>query len=298
VPDWQLSKRTRVQGVEIAYQVLGAGPPVVLVHGFPSNSYIWRNVAPALAREHRVFVYDLPGQGQSERRDGMDVSDELQSRVLHDLLLHWDLKRPAAVLHDIGWSRVLHDLLLHWDLKRPAAVLHDIGCAYGMMAYYFEGARFERIALISAAVMLPCVSAATQHAQKYLEAYRTMPVNLYELIARARIASTTFKPMSEAAAAAYAKPWLGAEGQALWFNRVAQLSDASIGKLEARLGPLDVPVRIIWGTEDTWIPVDQAQRLHRYIRNADVRLIESGGHFLMEDAPEEVTRSLLEFLRS
>ncbi len=273
VPDWQLSKRTRVQGVEIAYQVLGAGPPVVLVHGFPSNSYIWRNVAPALAREHRVFVYDLPGQGQSERRDGMDVSDELQSRVLHDLLLHWDLKRPAAVLHDIG-------------------------CAYGMMAYYFEGARFERIALISAAVMLPCVSAATQHAQKYLEAYRTMPVNLYELIARARIASTTFKPMSEAAAAAYAKPWLGAEGQALWFNRVAQLSDASIGKLEARLGPLDVPVRIIWGTEDTWIPVDQAQRLHRYIRNADVRLIESGGHFLMEDAPEEVTRSLLEFLRS
>jgi len=273
VPDWQLSKRTRVQGVEIAYQVLGAGPPVVLVHGFPSNSYIWRNVAPALAREHRVFVYDLPGQGQSERRDGMDVSDELQSRVLHDLLLHWDLKRPAAVLHDIG-------------------------CAYGMMAYYFEGARFERIALISAAVMLPCVSAATQHAQKYLEAYRTMPVNLYELIARARIASTTFKPMSEAAAAAYAKPWLGAEGQALWFNRVAQLSDASIGKLEARLGPLDVPVRIIWGTEDTWIPVDQAQRLHRYIRNADVRLIESGGHFLMEDAPEEVTRYLLEFLRS
>lgn len=269
--EWQLSKRTRVRGVEIAYDVLGEGAPVVLVHGFPSNSYIWRNVAPALARSHRVFVYDLPGQGQSERRDGMDVSDALQSGVLHDLLLYWDLKRPAAVLHDIG-------------------------CGYGMMAYYFEGSRFERIALISAAMMLPCVSVATQHAQKYLDAYRTMPVNLYELIARARIASTTFKPMSEAAAAAYMKPWLGTEGQALWYNRVAQLSDDSIARLEARLGPLDVPVRIIWGTKDTWIPVEQAARLQRYIKNADVRLIENAGHFLMEDAPEDTTRYLLEFL--
>lgn len=269
--EWYLTRRASVRGVEVAYDVLGEGSPVVLVHGFPSNSYIWRNVAPALARSHRVFVYDLPGQGQSERRDGMDVSDALQSRVLRDLLLYWNLERPAAVLHDIG-------------------------CGYGMMAYYFEGSRFARVALISAAMMLPCVSAASQHAQKFLEAYRTMPVNLYELIARARIASTTFKPMSDAAAAAYMKPWLGAEGQALWFNRIAQLNDASIAKLEAKLGPLDIPARIIWGTEDTWIPVDQAHRLQRYVKNAELRLIENAGHFLMEDAPEDVTRYLLEFL--
>jgi pimeloyl-ACP methyl ester carboxylesterase len=269
--EWQLSKRTRVQGVEVAYEVMGDGPPVLLVHGFPSNSCIWREVAPVLARTHRVHVYDLPGQGASERRDGMDVSDGFQSRVLRDLVEGWGLERPAAVLHDIG-------------------------CTYGMSAYYFERCRFERVALVSAAMMLPCVSAATQHAQKHLEAYRTMPTGLYELIARARIQSTTYKPLAPEALQAYLAPWLGREGQALWYNRVAQISDAPIRRLEAALGPLDIPVRIIWGTEDSWIPVDQAQRLQRYITNAELRLVKEGGHFLMEDAPQEVASLLSEFL--
>jgi len=268
---WELSRRTRIEGIEIAYDILGEGPPAVLVHGFPSNSYIWREVAPRLAETHAVHVYDLPGQGASERRDGMDVSDPFQARVLSGLLRQWRLDRPAGIFHDIG-------------------------ACYGMRAYHFEGCRFARIALISAAVMNPCVSAATQHAQKYLEAYRTMPNALYELIASARIRSTTARPMREDAFAAYLRPWQGALGQALWFNRVAQLNEEHIAALEARLGPMDIPVRIIWGDKDTWIPPDQAERLRRYITNADLFLVPEGGHFLMEDAPEDVTRLLAEFL--
>src|SRR6185437_14781148 len=178
---WELTRRTRVEGVEIAYDILGEGPPAVLVHGFPSNSYIWREVAPRLAETHAVHVYDLPGQGASERRDGMDVSDPFQARVLSGLLRHWRLDRPAGIFHDIG-------------------------ACYGMRAYHFEGCRFARIALISAAVMNPCVSATTQHAQTYLEAYRTMPIALYEQIAALRIRSTTFKPISDAAFNAYLDP--------------------------------------------------------------------------------------------
>ncbi|WP_137390174.1 alpha/beta fold hydrolase [Rhodoligotrophos defluvii] len=269
---WQLNRRVTVEGVEIAYEVFGEGKPVVLVHGFPGNSYIWRNIVPTLAQTHRVHVYDLPGQGASEQREGMDVSDPMQSRVLRSLLEHWKLERPAGIFHDIGNT-------------------------YGMSAYYFEGCRFDRMALISAAMMLPCVTAATKHAQKYIEAYRTMPYALYELIATARIRSTTHRPLSEEAFEAYMKPWRGEKGQAMWYNRVAQIADEHIARLEAALGPTDVPVRIIWGTEDTWIPVDQAARLQRYIRNADVHLVEGGGHFLMEDAPEEVTRLLVDFLQ-
>lgn len=268
---WTLRRRHVIEGNEIAYDVFGNGPPVVLVHGFPSNAFLWRDIAPSLAETHTVHVYDLPGQGMSERRPGMDVSDRFQAHTLASLLGHWGLERPAAICHDIG-------------------------CAYGLRAWYFEGCRFERIALLSAAVMNPCVSAATRHAQAHLEAYRTMPYPLYELIASARIRSTAFRPMSEEAFAAYLAPWRGDTGQSMWYNRVAQIDDAQTAQLEAEIGPMDVPVRIIWGTEDSWIPVDQAERLKGYIANADIRLVPAAGHFVMEDAPAEVTRLLAEFL--
>lgn len=270
---WRLSRRHTVDGCEVAYDILGSGPPVVLVHGFPSHAFIWRHVAARLAETHTVYLYDLPGQGASEKRDGMDVSDPAQARVLKGMLAHWRLDRPAIALHDIG-------------------------CAYGMYAWHFEGCRYERVALVSAAMMNPCVTAATLHAQKYIEAYSTMPYPLYELIASARIRSTTHRPMDAETFEAYLAPWKGPEGQAAWYNRVARIDPAHIARLEARLAPMDVSVRIVWGTEDTWIPADQATRLQGYISNADIRLVEGGGHFLMEDAPDEVAGLLADFFNA
>jgi alpha-beta hydrolase superfamily lysophospholipase len=59
------SARLGHAGAEIAYDVLGAGPAVVLTHGAPSWSYLWRNVAPEPARTYSVYLWDLPGYGDS-----------------------------------------------------------------------------------------------------------------------------------------------------------------------------------------------------------------------------------------
>ena len=72
--DWRLRQRTRISGGEIAFDVFGSGAPVVLVHGTPSRSYIWRNVAAALAERHVVHVFDLLGFGESEKHEGIDAS--------------------------------------------------------------------------------------------------------------------------------------------------------------------------------------------------------------------------------
>ena len=83
------------------------GPPIVLVHGTPSWSYIWRNVAPRLAKSFQVFVYDLAGYGTSEQREDQDIRIRTHATTLAELLRHWGLQNPHLVGHDFGGTTVM-----------------------------------------------------------------------------------------------------------------------------------------------------------------------------------------------
>ena len=109
---WNLRRHITLLGGEISYDVLGSGPPLILVHGTPSRSYIWRNVAPRLAVRFTLYVFDLLGFGQSERREGLDVSISSQSRVLAELVEAWELESPSVAGHDIGGAIALRTHLL------------------------------------------------------------------------------------------------------------------------------------------------------------------------------------------
>jgi pimeloyl-ACP methyl ester carboxylesterase len=103
---WGLGRREATSAGEVAYEVFGEGPSVVLVHGTPARSYLWRNVAPTLAKRNSVYVYDLLGFGDSERREGQDLSIAAQSRLLKELVEAWGLEEPAVVGHDIAPEEV------------------------------------------------------------------------------------------------------------------------------------------------------------------------------------------------
>jgi pimeloyl-ACP methyl ester carboxylesterase len=64
---WRLGERQGTSVGEVAYEVIGEGPPAVLVHGTPTRSYLWRNTVPTLAEYRRVYVYDLLGYGEGGR---------------------------------------------------------------------------------------------------------------------------------------------------------------------------------------------------------------------------------------
>ena len=59
--EWKLRESFEYRGDRVAYNVFGEGPPVVLVHGTPFSSYVWRRLAPALAQNYKVHVFDLLG---------------------------------------------------------------------------------------------------------------------------------------------------------------------------------------------------------------------------------------------
>jgi len=267
---WRLRQHAPLMEGDIAFDVFGAGPPVVLVHGTPSRSYLWRHIVPVLAERSTVYVFDLLGYGDSERRAGQDISIAAQARVLAELLDYWQVDAPAIAGHDIGGAIVLRTHLL-------------------------EGRRFRRIALLDAVVFRPWITATTRHQQAHLDAYRTMPLHIYEQVAAAHLRTATHRPMDDTTLDAYLSQWRGSGGQAAWYQKVAQFDEEQTAAFEMLLGTIATPVLIVWGDQDAWLDRTTAERLRHEIPHADLHVVADAGHFVMEDAPAPVGQLLAEF---
>ena len=266
---WRLSERARVSSGEVAYGVFGEGPPVVLVHGTPSRSFIWREVVPTLAEGHAVYVYDLLGFGESEKSEGQDVSIAAQGQALAELVEAWGLEEPRVAGHDIGGGIALR-------------------------AHLLKGVPFERIVLLDAVVLTPWGTLSLWHVKEHLGAYRTMPNDVFEAYVAARIRQATSLPMDEGAFEAYLSQWQGDVGQAAYLRKDEALLERDTAELEPLLGFIGVPVQVVWGEEDGWLDPSQAKILAEKIPNAQMHLVPDAGHFV-EDAPAEVAEALVDF---
>ncbi len=267
---WNLRRRVTLSGGEIAYDVLGVGPPLVLVHGTPTRSYIWRDVALRLADRFGVHVFDLLGFGQSERREGLDVSIPAQARLLAELVEHLGLDAPSVAGHDIGG-------------------------AIALRAHLLEGVPFGCIALLDSVALRPWITPATRHVKAHLDAYRTMPTEMFEAIVASHLRTATYRPMDEITLASYLEGWKGKFGQRLYLQEVDQLREEDTADLDPLLPSIAVPVRIVWGEHDAWLAPTFAERLHRTIPRSDLVLLPRTGHLATEDSPREVAATLFEF---
>ena len=269
---WRLGRRERTSVGEVAYEVSGEGPPVILVHGTPTRSYLWRDVIPALGEHRSVYVYDLPGYGESEKREGQEVSIAAQARVLGELIEAWGLEGPAIAGHDIGGGIVLR-------------------------AHLLEGVAFERIAVLDGVVLGPWLSepkSSTWHVREHAEAYETMPDHLFGAFLAAYLGETNSN-LDEEVFESYLAPWRGEEGRRAFVRQALQFEEWHTGELAPRLASVEVPVLVVWGEGDGWLDPSQAPRLQEEIPGSVLELIPGAGHFVQEDAPGEVARALVSF---
>jgi haloalkane dehalogenase len=101
----------------MAYVELGSGPPVVLLHGNPTSSYIWRNIMPIVAKGVRCIAPDLIGMGDSENLEGADPAQ--QHRRYVDALLEMFGITDDVVLVGEDWGGALS---MDWACRHPRAV--------------------------------------------------------------------------------------------------------------------------------------------------------------------------------
>ncbi len=90
----------------------------------------------------------------------------------------------------------------------------------------------------------------------------------------------------------------GPDGQPAFYRQVAQASQEHTDEIEPAYAGLDLPVLIVWGTDDSWIPVDRAQQLAHTIPGAQLRLVTGAGHLVQLDQPIALATILVDWLSS
>ena len=111
------SHYTQVNDLRLHYLEAGEGDPILLLHGFPTSSHLWRNVMPELAKTHRVIAIDLPGYGLSDKPLDATYDFEFYENVIDGFLDALDIHTTNLVLHDFGGP-----IGLFWAVRHPRRV--------------------------------------------------------------------------------------------------------------------------------------------------------------------------------
>ncbi|QMV04505.1 alpha/beta fold hydrolase [Streptomyces lincolnensis] len=274
VTEWQLTETFHSAAGEVRWGSLGRpdGDPVVLLHGTPFSSYVWRDIAHALAGHHQVFVWDMPGYGASEKSAGQDVSLAVQSRIFSQLLEHWGLDEPLVVAHDFGGAVSLRAHLLH-------------------------GALYRALALVDPVALAPWGSPFFRLVGEQSEVFEQLPPALHRALVREYVSSASSPGLHPTVLDQLVRPWLGDPGQGAFYRQIAQADQRYTDEVQERYGEIAVPTLVCWGEDDTWIPVARGRELAARIPDARFEPIAGAGHLVQEDAPARLTALLLDFLR-
>jgi pimeloyl-ACP methyl ester carboxylesterase len=255
-----LSERFEWQGRQIAWGRTGSGPATVLCHGTPWSSRLWVPFADALARDFTVYLWDMPGYGRSSKRAEHAVDFGVQAEAF------------AALLE-------------HCDLDRPHLIAHDFGGAVSLRAHLVLGVPYASLMLINVVAIPPSGSPFFRFVHDYPDLLGQLPAYIHTAIVRTYIEGASHRGLRDEDLDALVEPWTGEDGQPAFYRQIADYDERFLEENEQRLGQIDIPVRVLWGTQDAWIPAERAQKLTSLIPGATLRLIDDAGHLMHYDAP-------------
>ncbi|MFE6970235.1 alpha/beta fold hydrolase [Isoptericola sp. NPDC057653] len=290
-----LDRRFVWEGREVAWAAFGSGPPLVFCHGTPWSSWLWEPYARALAAEFTVHLWDMPGYGASSKDPDHAVDLGVQGEVLAALLEHW---RPSWAAPEGAPEDRPEDGpgAGSGGGVAPHVVAHDYGGAVSLRAALLHGARFASLCLVDVVALRPWGSPYFSLVREHADVFTRTPATVHRGALEAYVRTAAHRPLSDADLDALATPWTGPEGQAAFYRQIAQADERYTAELEPLLGALDVPTRVLWGAEDTWIPADRAQRLADALPRADARLVPGAGHLVQLDAPVALAVELQRWL--
>jgi pimeloyl-ACP methyl ester carboxylesterase len=265
-----------INGVTIHYLRAGSGDPVVLVHGYPENSHTWRHVIPALARYYTVIAPDTRGTGGSSITPDFQLRDAAED--IHGLVHHLGFRRIFLVGHDFGVPVVSAYAAMHRDEMRALVVAESPLSAYGLEALYPKYWHFGFLASKYAMLLVG------DNIDPFFRQFAFSDF-VYQKAAFS-------KSEIDGYIAAEVRP--GRLDAGFAYYRALQKAEPFFAKTVAP--PWNFPVLTLDG--DHSFNGLTASSFRRVAPNLTARIVPSSGHFVQEEQPQFVSRTLLEFFRA
>ena len=267
-----------IDGLRIHYLDEGEGDPVVLFHGEPTWSYLYRKMIPVfVAAGYRVIAPDYAGFGKSDKPT-----------------------EPDFYTYD-RHVNLMAELLEALDVRHATAVVHDWGGPIGLRIAVEHPDRFDRLAILNTGLFSGHVPMGEgfMNWRNFVEANPDLPVGF--IMSRSAVAE-----WPESVFAGYEAPFPDERHKigAYRFPLIVPLDTESTGAAEMSavrdaIGEWDRPALVIFSTDDPVFLPELGQRFVKRIPGADeLVLVEGAGHFLQEDRGEQVATHIVEFLES
>ena len=281
---WQAAARTFSHGGHaLAYWEGGSGESLLLIHGFPTASWDWSAVWPALARRFQLVAMDMLGFGFSSKPRPHVYSIAEQANLLEALLAQLGIERCHVLAHDYG-DTVAQELLARFEERRARS---RRGLALGSICF-LNGGLFPE-----------------SHHPRPVQVALAGPegAKVSELLDEARFSAgfgEVFGPTTQPTPAQLAEFWRGiahADGQRIWHLLIRYMEERLTNR-ERWVGALvnaSIPLRLVDGPEDPVSGAHLAARYRELVPQADVVLLPGIGHDPQVEAPAEVAKAFLAF---
>jgi haloalkane dehalogenase len=256
----------------------GQGPTVLLLHGNPTWSYLYRNVIKELRGECRLIALDYPGFGMSKAPSHYGFKPQEHSDAVADLIRLLDLKKFCYSSPGLGRAdriklrgsapEELRGIVLMNTWAWPAAILpmkiFSLVMGGWPLGYWLQTQRN-----FFAKVLVP---RGIHHSEKVTESLRKAYTDPFPST-ESRIPTWVFPRQIRKA-----RPWLA--------------------DIESKLPNLsDLPAQILWGTKDSaGFPPEQMAKWQRYLPMNETEILEDASHYVQEDRPDRVAASIRRIL--
>ncbi|MER0238646.1 alpha/beta fold hydrolase BchO [Fulvimarina sp. MAC8] len=272
--DWPLVRHSRsvsAAGIDWHVQILGEGPDILLIHGTGASTHSFRDLAPILARTHRVIMADCPGLGFTDR--------------------------PARSLTLQTMAAMHGELLKKLDAAPEIVVGHSAGAVIAIeMA--LDGRVSPNLVVSLNGALLPFPGLAGRLFPKIAKVVYRNPIVPRIFAYRAKSESAVSGLLDGTGSA------LTPEGKALYARlfqdrhhvagTLSMMSHWDLDRFAARLGRLETPLLLLAGDKDKAIPTSVSERVATRVANGEVRILPGLGHLAHEEAPDRIAAIILE----